>query len=313
YYRMAGLWQQNSFRKRCVATFSGNSRVVQVIMNKILVLGYHGQVASSLRLLKANDASYTFLDREMIQAHNPSVITEILRSLNPSAVINCAAYTAVDKAETDQQACWALNSQFVGLLAALSSELDFHLIHFSTDYVFDGRGSRPYREIDQTGPVNYYGSSKLDGEKLILERAKSACIVRTSWVYSEFGANFVRTMLRLSERVQPLKVVSDQTGCPTYAGDLAELASGPLLTLRGKVELFHFSNEGEATWHEFAEEIMRLWKTEKKVERIRTIDFPTPALRPAYGVMDKQKITSALQLSVSHWTEALARCKSKWV
>lgn len=281
-------------------------------MSKVLVLGKSGQLASELRVLKKDAPGYTFVGKEEIDAFSPNACLQVIEKVRPEFVINCMAYTAVDRAESEREACNKLNRDFVADLAKTSVQAGFHLVHFSTDYVFNGNASKPYLESDPVDPVNFYGLSKLEGERAIFENSKSATIVRTSWVYSRFGHNFVKTMLRLANEKKTMRVVADQQGCPTWAADLARVTVSSLLEKTNNVDLFHFSGEGISNWHAFAQKILALQAIDHPVEPIATTDFPTPAKRPHYSVLSKEKIKNEFRVNVPHWEESLERCLAEW-
>ena len=276
-------------------------------MTRVLVMGKNGQVASELRQRAGDSSDFRFLSREDIENAQIEALVETLR---PTFIVNCAAYTAVDKAETDADEAYRLNHEFVSRLASLSRRFDSHLIHFSTDYVFDGTSRKPYEEGDPVNPLGVYGKSKLAGERSVFEIAESATILRTSWVYSQFGHNFVKTVIRLANGDKPLRVVDDQFGTPTSAGELADFVIDVLLERSNEsgVELYHFSGAGETTWNGFAREIAALWGTrQKEIIPILTSEFPTPAKRPAYGVLSKNKLKQRFNFEPLDWKEALRR------
>lgn len=287
-------------------------------MQKVLVFGRDGQLASELRTRTGETDSFVYLGKDQIPAGDPSALSELIERHQPTVIVNCAAYTAVDRAESDQDACFQLNRDFVTELSRLSTRSNAHLVHFSTDYVFNGEHKRPYIEEDATGPVNVYGVSKLAGEHGVLAHAKRATIIRTSWVYSKFGANFVKSIVRLANGDKPLKVVADQYGTPTAASELAEFVLTTLLERESylsslKVSLFHFSGEGETTWNGFAREIARLWRTKQQdLAKITTSEYPTAARRPAYGVLSKEKIKREFDIDILPWQKALQKNFENW-
>jgi dTDP-4-dehydrorhamnose reductase len=225
-------------------------------------------------------------------------------------LINCAAYTAVDKAEIDKEIAKQLNTYAVENLAKVAQMKDIFIIHISTDYVFDGRGYKPYQEYDETNPLSVYGSTKQAGEQALLASGCRAVIIRTSWLYSEYGANFVKTMLHLGSEREELKVVSDQIGTPTYAHDLAEAIMQIILQNEKvqRTEIYHYSNEGVASWYDFAIEIMRSGRRKCRALPIPTEQYPTPAQRPYYSVLDKRKIKSQFPIIISYWKDSLKVC-----
>ena len=228
----------------------------------------------------------------------------------PKAVINCAAYTAVDKAESEPELAQLINATATGYLADACRLIDIPFIHISTDFVYDGNKTIPLFETDATNPSGVYAKTKLEGEQLALQKHKKTIIIRTSWVYSSFGNNFVKTMLRLGREKPELKVVNDQTGSPTYARDLAEALLKITLLCEALKPwgIYNFSNEGAITWYEFAEEILLLKGIETPVHPITTAQFPTPAMRPAYSAMSKEKIIKTFGIRPQPWKHSLEEC-----
>ena len=223
-------------------------------------------------------------------------------------IVNCAAYTQVDKAESDQVAAQFTNAVAPAILASLCERF----IHFSTDYVFNGYGFRPYNEASETNPSSVYGASKLAGESAVMTSNPSSVIIRTSWVYSDIGNNFVKTMLRLGKERKELRVVSDQIGTPTYAYDLAKLVvENGIDGWKFKSGIYHYSNEGVASWYDFAYEIMKIAKLSCKIIPIKSEEYPTSAKRPHYSVLDKTKIKNDLGIEIPHWKESLKLCLQK--
>mgnify|MGYP001627409338 CR=1 FL=1 len=282
----------------------------------IVVTGKNGQLGWELMQLAKqyhNDFEFLFTDRDQLNLADERSISHFFQTCQPAYFINCAAYTAVDKAESEQDLAYRINAQAVAQIAHHCSLSDTTLIHFSTDYVFDGKGITPYTVDTPTHPVNYYGYTKRVGEQLALENHSNTIIIRTSWVYSSHGHNFVKTMLRLMKERDMVKVVADQRGCPTYAADLAEATmkiisaskSGNLHT-----GIFHFSNSGETNWYEFAKAIRDVAGLSCTVESITTAEYPTPAKRPGYSVMDLTTITEKYGVVIHNWHESLRRCLS---
>ena len=276
----------------------------------ILVTGANGQVGKELRDLARMQTghTFTFLGKEDLPIENVEEVRDFFAIVSPTAVINCAAYTAVDKAESEQVLAYQVNAEAVGLLAAVSKEYNTRFIHISTDYVFDGTARSPYKPSDPTSPVNAYGASKLIGEQEAVKYNPSSVIVRTSWVYSVYGRNFVKTMMKLMSEKKELNVVSDQLGSPTYAADLAEALLQIAVTDQFKPGIFHFCNEGVISWYEFAVEIARLIVSDCIVHPVPTSSYPTIAKRPAYSVLDTSKIQSAYNIIPSPWKESLKTC-----
>ncbi len=281
---------------------------------RILVTGASGQLGSEIALIRNTSANFSFFSREELDICSEKDVKVILTELGITHLINCAAYTLVDQAEEEIDKAMRINADAPGLLARLCQSLDVKLLHISTDYVFDGTGSEPYTEQHQTRPVNAYGASKLAGEKAILAVDPAAMIVRTSWLYSSFGSNFLKTMLRLAEERKQLKVVSDQWGSPTYAADLARLlvtiCEDQTLSENAK-GIFHFANVGATTWADFARAIMRKSGKDCKVLDIPSSAYPTLAKRPFYSVLNKQKIQCILPFEIPSWGAALDRCLSR--
>lgn len=268
-----------------------------------LITGANGQLGRALRKELGERAVYC--DRAALDIADASAVRAFFSGKNFDAIVNCAAYTAVDKAESEPEAAQKINVCGAQNLA----ETGIPLVHVSTDYVFDGEKNRPYRETDATAPQSVYGATKLAGELAVLERAGTAAVIRTSWLYSEFGNNFVKTMRRLGAERERLGVVFDQTGTPTYAEDLAKAIAALLPNLAaGTKEIYHFSNEGVCSWFDFARAIMEFSSLRCEVSPIETADYPTPAKRPAYSVLNKGKIKKTLGIKIDHWRDALARC-----
>ena len=280
-------------------------------MPKILVIGSSGQLASELKQQQDQFSSYQFLFTSQIDINisDKKSVESVFKSFQPNYLINCAAYTAVDKAESEQTRAFEINEKGVHNLASLSKEYSCYLIHISTDFVFDGKKSSPYKEDDQTNPLSIYGLSKLKGEEAILASGCDYTIIRTSWLYSSFGNNFVKTMMRLGAEKESLNVVADQIGSPTYCADLADLILSQLENFpKNKNSIYHYSNEGIASWYDFAVEIMQQNELKCQVNPIPTSGYPTPAIRPSYSVMDKSKIKHDFNLDIPHWKESLAKC-----
>ena len=240
--------------------------------------------------------------------HHAGLVRNFFKASSPDALVNCAAYTAVDRAESEKDLAMAVNAEAPGNLAAICREHGTRLIHISTDYVFDGKARSPYREDDPTGPTSVYGLSKRDGEKAVLEADPDAIVIRTSWVYHEHGKNFVRTMIRLMRERERVGVVDDQYGSPTYAGDLAECIVRILESDKPVPGVYNFSNEGDITWYEFAVAIREIIHSPCAVEAITTEQYPTPAPRPAYSVLSKEKICTTYGIRLVPWRESLEKC-----
>jgi dTDP-4-dehydrorhamnose reductase len=251
---------------------------------------------------------FIFLTREDLPLDEPDKIGELFTAQRPACCINCAAYTAVDKAEMEMEQAFLVNGEAVGTLAAACKSSGARLIHLSTDYVFDGRSATPLKEHDATDPVNVYGASKLLGERLAMKNNPGTVIIRTSWVYSEFGNNFVKTMIRLMREKESINVIDDQIGSPTYAADLASvilrIACGGVFV----PGLYHYSNEGQISWYDFALAIRDLTGSGCRVNAIPGSQYPTPAKRPAYSLLDKSLIKKTYGIEIPGWKESLALC-----
>lgn len=279
---------------------------------KILVTGGNGQLGSSLKRFAGNfpNLSFYFTDIEDFDITSPVQVKNVLQKTRFSHIINCAAYTAVDKAEKEPEKARLINVNAVNNLAEISQKHKIKLIHISTDYVFDGSQNRPYTESDIANPKNMYGLTKFEGEKAALENCDQSIVIRTSWLYSEYGSNFLKTILQLKEDRPQIKVVCDQIGTPTYAGDLAEAILNIIAGKRSflKPEIYHYSNEGVASWYDFADEIIRLTGSDCEILPITTEQYPLPASRPYYSLLSKTKIKDDFGLSIPHWKKSLKRC-----
>ena len=276
----------------------------------ILVTGCNGQLGSEIRLLEENYGQHTFFntDRDELDITNQAAVNDFVKNNAIDGIINCAAYTAVDKAETDKQLCTALNTEAPAYLAAAVEARGGWMVHVSTDYVFDGTKHTPYTETDTPCPDSVYGSTKLAGELAIGKFCKHVMIIRTAWLYSPFGGNFVKTMLRLGKEKPELGVIFDQIGTPTYARDLA-VAIMTAIEKGIKPGVYHFSNEGVCSWYDFTKAIHRIAGiTSCRVKPLHTAEYPTPAKRPAYSVFDKTKIKETYGLDIPYWEESLVEC-----
>ncbi len=276
----------------------------------ILVTGQNGQLGNELKVLSKNFPQYdfAFTDVAELDITNAKKVHDYFNNYKPAICINAAAYTAVDKAETDRELALQINAYAVGNLAEKCRKINTRFIHISTDYVFDGTANTPYTEDHPVSPVNFYGESKLKGEEIALEKCASTIIIRTSWVYSFFGNNFVKTMLRLMKERESISVINDQFGSPTYAADLAAAIMQIAVQKANKGGIYHFSNEGIITWFDFAVAIKEFAGLKCHVSPIDTAGYPTPAKRPAYAVMSKEKITSAFGIQLKDWKESLKQC-----
>ena len=285
----------------------------------ILVTGCNGQLGTELQKIALNGKQHQwfFTDIDTLDICNKTAVEECFVKNGIDACINCAAYTAVDKAEDEPELATLVNSFAPKVLAEACKNHDALLIHISTDYVFGGDAHEPYKVDDPINPQSVYGSTKAEGERLIRESGCNYMIVRTAWLYSSVGKNFVKTMLMLGDTKDEINVVADQRGCPTWAHDLA-FALVALLDKNGKNEIhetFHFTNEGQITWHDFATAIMEIGGKQCKVNPITTEQYPTKAKRPAYSVLDLSKIKAYTGIQIPDWRESLAKCidELKWI
>jgi dTDP-4-dehydrorhamnose reductase len=281
-----------------------------VMKQKILVTGSNGQLGKELKKasLSFPQFDFIFLSREDLPIHHFELVRNYFKGYHPQYVINCAAYTAVDRAETEKGLAFQVNAEAVGVLAAVCKEYHARFIHISTDYVFDGTATTPYKEDSATNPQGVYGASKLEGEKQAVQLNPDSIIIRTSWVYSEYGKNFVKTMLKLMQEKEEINVVDDQVGSPTYAADLAEVIMQIISSQQWQPGIYHYSNDGVISWYSFAGAIKELSGSTCKINPIATSEFPTLAKRPAYSVLDKTKIQQAFGIELKGWKQGLAVC-----
>lgn len=279
----------------------------------ILVTGCNGQLGNEIQLLEKGNGKHVFFNTDVneLDITDENAINAFVDANNIDGIINCAAYTAVDKAESNEALCHTLNATAPGYLAAAMGRRGGWMVQVSTDYVFDGTKHTPYSETDLTCPDSVYGRTKLEGEQLVRQHCERAMIVRTAWLYSIFGNNFVKTMIRLGKEKTELGVIFDQIGTPTYARDLA-------VAIMTAVEkgiipgIYHFSNEGVTSWYDFTKAIHRIAGISGcQVRPIHTEEYPTPARRPHYSVLDKTKIKAIYNIEVPYWEESLAECISK--
>lgn len=280
-------------------------------MKKILIIGGNGQLGNCLNKLiseYALDYEFHFTDYDTLDITNQKQINEYFSEYEPHYCINVSAYTAVDLAEQEKEKAFAINAEGVRHLAEACSEKGIDLIHISTDYVFSGDTNIPYSEDDFTNPLSVYGTSKLEGENLALENNPKTIIIRTSWLYSEFGKNFVKTMLNLFSTKNELNVVADQFGQPTNANDLAETIMKIISTEEKEYGIFHFSNYPETTWFDFAKKIAELSKSKIKINPITTDQYPTPAKRPMRSTMCLDKIENSYNIESKYWENSLEKC-----
>jgi dTDP-4-dehydrorhamnose reductase len=288
---------------------------------RILVTGKNGQLGQSIKNIvdnkgieNLNNFAFIFVGRDELDFTDLESIKSFLHNNNFDVIVNCAAYTQVDKAEANEKEANTVNHLAVKELAKKIKQKNISLIHISTDYVFDGFKSKPYNESDATSPLNIYGKTKLDGENAVLSLMKSnAIIIRTGWVFSEFGNNFVKKILSLAKNNSSLNIVSDQIGSPTYANDLAKtiltiISSNKFIGNEKLSEIYHYSNQGQCSWQAFAEEIVKIVEIDCNVNQINTEDYPLPAKRPNYSVLDKQKISYEYDLKINNWKNSLKTC-----
>lgn len=278
----------------------------------ILVTGANGQLGSEIKQLSKNYSSYKFLftTKNDLPIENANAVNNFLNKQSIQYCINCAAYTAVDKAETEKEKAFAINADAAGFLADACKKHKTKFIHISTDYVFNGNSKTPLKEDAETDPINVYGASKLKGEEIILNTNRDACIIRTSWVYSSYGNNFVKTMLRLFKEKESINVVNDQHGCPTYAADLAAIIMKCIDEKKYNeyTGIVNFCNAGVTTWFDFATEIKNFVNSNCNIFPVPTSQYPTPAKRPQYSVLDTSKIKEMLCIDIPSWEDCLHKC-----
>lgn len=278
-------------------------------MEKILVTGANGQLGSELLDLSSKYSNYEwiFADRLQVALDNLDLLKKQLNEINPNIILNCGAYTAVDKAESEKDVAFTVNHLAVEQIAKYAKNNGVKLIHISTDYVFDGTSSIALNEEAKTNPINIYGASKLAGEIACLEENPNSIIIRTSWVYSKFGNNFVKTMQRLMQEKESVNVVNDQVGSPTYAADLALAMLDILESPNWVPGIFNYSNEGEISWYEFALKIKEFESYNCNVDGIPSASYPTPAKRPEFSLLDKKKIKTIYNLDVPDYKDSLRK------
>lgn len=282
-------------------------------MKNVLVTGANGQLGNSLKKVLARFEEITpiYVDIDELDITDSQKVDSFVKDNDIDIIVNCAAYTAVDKAEEENTKAAKINTEAVGNIAQTARKYKVKVVHISTDYVFAGNNFRPYNESDEPYPRSIYGRTKLEGEGLLNAYCSDAVIIRTAWLYSEYGINFVKTMLRLASEGNEIKVVYDQIGSPTYAGDLAEAIAAVITTPEWKPGIYHFTDEGVASWYDFTKAIMRLTGNEDiKVTPVATRDYPTRAARPNYSVLSKNKIKSTFGLEIPYWQDSLSKCLS---
>ena len=280
---------------------------------RILITGANGQLGKELKELCSSYPGFEFIffPREDLPIQNFEIVRSTFAIQQPQYCINCAAYTNVDQAESEKELAFLINGESVGVLAAVCKEHDSQFLHISTDYVFDGNSTTPYKETDFTNPLNVYGASKAEGENQAFQFNEDAIIIRTSWVYSEFGKNFVKTMLRLLKEKEEIRVVNDQLGSPTYAADLANAILQIISAKNWQPGIYHYSNDAVISWYDLAMTIKKLTDSKCRINPIPTSQYPTPARRPLYSVLDKTKIQETFGISLKKWEESLDSCIEK--
>lgn len=284
---------------------------------KILITGSNGQLGNEIRELADKYPLYEFIytDINELDITDKDSVNKFFEFHNPDIVINCAAYTAVDKAETDASTAFLVNATAPDNLARASADYGAFMVQISTDYVFDGKNFQPYVETDQINPVSVYAKSKAAGEVAVKQAGGKAIIIRTSWLYSAFGNNFIKTMIKYGKERDSLNVVFDQIGTPTYAHDLARtiLDILPLAMLADGIEVYHYSNEGIASWYDFAIAIHQMAGISCKIYPIPTKEYPLPAERPFYSVLDKSKIKKKFNIEIPYWRDSVEKCIERLV
>lgn len=280
--------------------------------HRILVTGANGQLGSEIQSLAPmfNDYQFMFCDIDELNLCDQNAIERFFDHNDFDMIVNCAAYTAVDQAESQQELAFAINHKSVEIIAGIARAKNISVVHISTDYVFDGQGYRPYIETDETAPQNIYGKSKLAGEKAIQEaNLSNSLIIRTSWLYSSFGTNFVKTMLTLGKERDELTIIFDQIGTPTYAKNLAQIILSIIPKIKNdQVEIYHYSNEGVCSWYDFAKAIFEEANIPCQVKPIETKEYPTPAGRPHYSLLNKSKFKTDFNIEIPYWKDSLHQC-----
>ena len=277
---------------------------------KILVIGSDGQLGLEFQKISNSydSLSWVFSTIKNLDLLKLDTISSFLNDINPSVIINCAAYTSVDKAETEFKLADLINHEAVDIISRWTSDNNKKLIHISTDYVFNGLSKVPLSENSHTNPVNEYGRSKLKGEQVCFKNDPNSIVIRTSWLYSSFGKNFVKTMIDLMKKNNSVKVVNDQIGSPTYANDLAKFIIEIIMNSKNKSGLFHYSNEGEISWFEFAKSIRELYNLDCEIIGVSSKEFKTIAKRPKYSLLNKSKIKKTFNLEIPNYKQSLEDC-----
>jgi dTDP-4-dehydrorhamnose reductase len=281
----------------------------------ILITGANGHLGSEIKDLSSiyKDLNFTFTDIEELDITNYQVLGKFFSKNKFECVINCAGFTAVDKAESEKAQATLINATAVKYLSEYATNQNALFVHISTDYVFDGRNCKPYLEGDLTNPKSIYGKTKLDGEVEVIFSSQKAIVFRTSWLYSSHGNNFVKTIMKVAKEKGALRVICDQIGSPTYARDLAKaiLDIVPKYDAQNKFEIYNYSNEGIASWYDFAKEITEIANIKCSITPIETKDYSTAAVRPLYSVLNKSKIRNQFKLEIPHWKDSLKECIKK--
>jgi dTDP-4-dehydrorhamnose reductase len=283
-------------------------------VKNILITGADGQLGQELQLLLKNkEYNVIAVNKAALDVSNKQTVTDFFEKNAVDVIINCAAYTAVDKAEGEVEKCYSINEEGAKNLSEICKKTNAIFIHISTDFVFDGSASKPIQETEHTHPLSIYGKSKLAGEQAIAASGCKFIIIRTSWLYSSFGANFAKTILRLAKDRDSLGIVCDQIGSPTYAADLAAAIEKFISNPKSEelTGIYHFSNSGVASWYDFAVAIKNIRELSVSIKPIETFEYPTPAVRPSYSVLNCRKIKQTLEMEIPHWQESLTKCLSK--
>lgn len=280
---------------------------------RILILGASGQLGSEINCIKHKftDDKFFFASKKDIDITNKFALNDFVKANNIEGIVNCAAYTNVDAAEENVDLAYSINAYAIKNIVEVCTEYNVKLIHISTDYVFDGLANIPYKEHDKVNPEGVYAKSKLLGESYIMKSSCKAAIIRTSWLYSSFSNNFMKTIIRIGKANDSISIVSDQYGTPCYARDLAYVSIGVLHNIKQQEEnksIYHYSNKGVASWYDFAHAINELCKLKTSVKAIFTYQYPTKAKRPPYSVLDKSKIEAFLNIEIPHWRDSLRKC-----
>ena len=279
-------------------------------MTTILITGSNGQLGNEMQqaAVRFPDFNYIYTDVAELDICDKSALDAFVKANNVNVIVNCAAYTAVDKAEDDVELCYKINRDAVRNIAEVASDNKVKVVHVSTDYVFDGTNYLPYTEDMPVCPATVYGKSKLEGEQALLENCKESVILRTAWLYSSFGNNFVKTMIKLGTERDSLGVIFDQVGSPTYAADLADVILQLLSNETFVPGIYHFSDEGVCSWYDFTKTIHRMANITCDVKPIETKDYPARTPRPHFSVLNKGKIKSTYGISIPHWEVSLEKC-----